>query len=76
MASKVKNSKVYIVLQGGNYGQPTTIGRYRVGAKNEREAEEILRNHLGKHIKARTYYEVKDAFMPHGMVIDDRKRLI
>ena len=74
MSSKPK-SKVYIVLQGGNFGQPRTIGRYRVGARNEREAEEILRDHLGKHIKARTYYEVKDAFMPHGMVIDDLNRL-
>lgn len=71
MASKVKNSKAFIVLHKGmthNRGC-TTLGRYCVGAKNEKEAEQFVRDEIGKYNKVRVYYEDKNRFMPHGMVI-------
>lgn len=72
MSSKPK-SKTYIVHHNGTYRQPTVIGRYRVGARNEDEAVKILRGSLGKHIKARVYYEEKNEakLVPHGTVIKE-----
>jgi hypothetical protein len=71
MASKPKNTKMYVVHQNGNFKQPTVIGRFRVGAKNEKEAEDILRKSIGKHTKVRTYYEEKKKLVPYGTVIKE-----
>lgn len=53
MASKPKNINEYIVLRRAKtkkYGC-TVIGRYRVCAKNEKEAIEIAGENIGKHCK-------------------------
>lgn len=51
----------------------TTMGRFRVGAKNEKEAEQLVRDKVGKHIKCNVYYEEKneEQFLPRGMVMND-----
>lgn len=69
MSSKPKNEKAYIVHHNGH---KRCIGRYCVGAKNEKEAEEFLRKEVGKHEKVKVYYEDKNRFMPYGMVIRER----
>jgi hypothetical protein len=70
MSSKPK-AKTYIVHRNGNLGQPTVIGRYRVGARSPEEACELLKKEVGKHIKTRVYYEEKEPskLLPHGVVI-------
>lgn len=70
MASKPK-SKTFIVHQNGNYKQPTVIGRYKVGARDKKEAESLLREVIGKHTKVRVYYEEKVKLVPHGTVIKE-----
>lgn len=70
MSNKLK-CKTFIVHQNGTYGQPTVIGRFRVGAKNEKDAERILRLKIGKHTKVRTYYEEKKDLLPYGVVIKE-----
>lgn len=73
MASKTKRSKTYIVHHRGHsqHGGYTTLGRYRVGAKNEKEAEMYLRNKIGKHHKVRVYYEEKEKLLSNGVVIKE-----
>ena len=71
MSSKVKNSKTYVVLEHGCFGQKTTIGRYLVGAKNPKEAEEILRANIGKHRSVRTYYEEKKKLLKYKEVVKE-----
>lgn len=68
MSSKVKDCKAYIVHHNS---YKRCIGRYCVGAKNEKEAEEFLRNEIGKHEKVKVYYEDKNRYMPYGMVIKE-----
>ncbi|PLS19430.1 hypothetical protein CVD28_03165 [Bacillus sp. M6-12] len=70
MASKPK-SRTFIVHHRGqaNHGGYTVLGRYKVGARNEKEAEELLRGEVGKHAKTKVYYEDEKSFMPHGVVI-------
>lgn len=46
-------------------------GRYLIGARNPQEAEQFLRDLLGKHVKVKTYYEDPNVSMPHGTVIRD-----
>jgi 2'-5' RNA ligase len=70
VASKPK-SKTFIMHHIGSFRQPTVRGRYKVGARNEKEAEELLRSVLGKHTSVRVYYEEKEALVPHGTVMDD-----
>lgn len=62
MASKVKKYNHYIVLHSGKTKAMgcTILGRYIVAAKNEKEAEGFVRNHIGKHVKVRTYYQIKE----------------
>lgn len=67
MVSKPK-SKTYIVHH--RVGS-LCKGRYRVGARNPKEAEDLLRKLLGKHMTTKMYYEVKDTFMPHGTIIEE-----
>lgn len=72
LASKPK-SKTYIVHHRGqaHHGGYTVLGRYKVGARNEKEAESLLRDHVGKHAKVQVYYEEKVKVVPHGTVIKD-----
>lgn len=69
MASKTKNSKTYVVHQNGNFRERTVIGRFLVGAKNPKQAEEFLRDTIGKHTKVRVYYEEKNKLVSYGEVI-------
>lgn len=73
MASKPK-SKTYIVLHNGlnERGIVTTFGRYRVGARNPKEAETLVREVVGKHAKVKVYYEDKSVKTSHGIVVRDR----
>lgn len=75
MASKPKQARSYVVHhRGRELGFPTVLGRYRVGAKNEKEAEQFLRDHIGKHAKVKVYFEMKKHLLPRGMVIEEWKR--
>lgn len=71
MASKPKRTKTFVVHHRGrsNSGGCLTFGRYLVGAKNEEEAEAILREKVGKHSKVRVYYEEKKKLLPYREVI-------
>lgn len=71
MSSKPKRTKTFIVHHRGqaSHGGYTVLGRYKVGAKSKEQAEELLRQEVGKHCKVKVYYEDKDGVMPHGVVI-------
>ena len=71
MASKPKQARSYVVHHRASN---RVVGRYRVGAKNEKEAEQFLRDHIGKHAKVTVYFEMKKNLLPHGMVIDEWKK--
>lgn len=70
MASKPK-TKTYIVHHRGqaSHGGYTVLGRYKIGARNEKEAENFLKEVVGKHAKVKVYYEDKQGILSHGMVI-------
>jgi hypothetical protein len=72
MASKPK-TKNYIVHHRGqaHHGGYTVLGRYKVGARNEKEAEDLLKEVVGKHAKVKVYYEVKNILLSHGVVIKE-----
>lgn len=72
MTSKPK-SKTYIVHHRGqtNHGGYTVLGRYKIGARNEKEAEDLLRKEVGKHSKVKVYYEEWKSAVPHGIVIKE-----
>lgn len=72
MASKPK-SKTYIVHHRGqaSHGGYTVLGRYKIGARNEKEAEEFLRKEVGKHAKVKVYYEEKKNLVSHGTIIKE-----
>lgn len=62
MASKVKKYNHYIVLRRGktkDYGC-TTMGRFIVAAKNEKEAEQFVKDEIGKHINVSVYYKIPE----------------
>jgi hypothetical protein len=74
VSSKPKEAKTFIVLhRNSSGGGPCNLplGRYRVGAKNAEEAEQFLRDEIGKHRKVKTYYEDKNRTTPYGMVIKE-----
>lgn len=61
MASKVKRYNHYIVLRRNRSQAGYMIsGRYIVAAKNEKEAEQLVRNQIGKHTDVKTYYQIKE----------------
>lgn len=72
MASKPK-AKTFIVHHRGQaqHGGFTILGRYQVGARNEKEAESLLREVVGKHAKVKVYYEDKTKRISHGIVIKE-----
>ena len=73
MASKQKGVKTYVVHHRGqaSHGAYTILGRNRIGAKNEKQGEEFLRKEVGKHVKAKTYYEEKEKLLPFGTIIKE-----
>jgi hypothetical protein len=75
VASKPK-SKTYIVHHNGqaHHGGYTTLARYKVGARNEDEAVQMVRGIVGKHVKVRVYYEEKENLVSHGTVILESKK--
>jgi 2'-5' RNA ligase len=75
MSSKPK-SKTFIMHEMGSFRQLTVKGRYKVGARNEKEAEELLRSVLGKPTSVRVYYEEKGALVPHGTVMNDVTKVV
>ncbi|WCK57389.1 hypothetical protein PP175_25315 (plasmid) [Aneurinibacillus sp. Ricciae_BoGa-3] len=70
MASKPK-SRTYIMHHRGRaqHGGFTVLGRYKVGARNEKEAETFLREVVGKHAKVSVYYEETIDLVHHRSVI-------
>lgn len=72
MASKPK-AKTYIVHHRGRgpLGTCMVHGRYKVGARNEKEAEDLLRQVVGKHAKVKVYYRDDKKYVPHGHVSKD-----
>ncbi|MEK3955647.1 MULTISPECIES: hypothetical protein [unclassified Psychrobacillus] len=70
MASKPKE-KAYILHHRGrtDSGGCMVLGRYKVGARNEKEAVALVKVVVGKHAKIRVYYEDKNSFMSHGIVV-------
>lgn len=66
-----KNGKTYIVHHRGraSHGGFTVLGRYRVGAKSEKNAEDLLRQEIGKHCNVKVYYEKKEDLLPIGRVV-------
>lgn len=72
MASKPKNVRVFIVHHNGRKnGGCVCLGRYKIGARNETEAETLLREVVGKHAKVKVYYEDLKSYMPYGNVIKE-----
>lgn len=74
MVSKPK-SRTFIVLHRGrsHHGGFTVLGRYQVGARNEQEAEALVRTVVGKHAKVKVYFEDKTKKVQHGVVIEERR---
>ncbi|PES54478.1 hypothetical protein [Bacillus thuringiensis] len=74
MASKPK-SKTFVVHRRGraNHGGCTILGSYRVGARNEKEAEDFVRSKIGKHAKVKTYSQLEENSVPYGDVVERYK---
>lgn len=70
MASKPK-TKDFIVHHRAKTKSKgcTVLGRYLIGAKNAKEAEDILKNHIGKHCNVTVYHECKESELKHGEVV-------
>ena len=67
MSSKPKN-KNFIVLEIAPYNKKrfgTISGRYRVGARNEKEVLEIIKKKFGKHKAFTVYYEDKKVIVEY-----------
>jgi hypothetical protein len=72
MGSKPK-TKTYIVHHRGRADNDrfTVLGRYKVGARNEKEAEDFLKEVVGKHAKVKVYYEEKKDLVTHKIVFKE-----
>ena len=73
MTSKTKN-KNFIIVEVAPYNKKrygTISGRYRVSARNEKEALEIIKKKLGKHRSFTIYYEDKKVIVKHGQAVKD-----
>lgn len=72
--SNKKPANTYIVQHRGKSAERgcTVFGRYKVGAKNEKEAEALLREVVGKHAKVKVYYQVKNGvIVSRGTVLKE-----
>jgi hypothetical protein len=70
MSSKPK-TKTFIVHHRGRTknGGCIILGGYLVSARNEKEAEKLLRESIGKHTKVITKYEAKENTLLYGIII-------
>ncbi|MGH0950769.1 hypothetical protein [Bacillus mycoides] len=70
MASKPK-SKTFVVHHRGraSHGGCTILGSYRVGARNEKEAEGFVKQVIGKHAKVKTFRKLEENSVPYGNVV-------
>lgn len=67
---KHTNSIVVLARKGTGGGSYIPAGRYRVGAKTMKEAEQILIEYLKPtHYKISAYYIEENKTLPYGMVI-------
>lgn len=67
---KYTNSIVVLARKGTGGGSYIPAGRYRVGAKTMKEAEQILIEYLKPtHYKISAYYIEENKTLPYGMVI-------
>lgn len=67
---KYTNSIVVLARKGTGGGSYIPAGRYRVGAKTMKEAEQILMEYLKPtHYKISAYYIEENKTLPYGMVI-------
>lgn len=72
MSKKKKDTNSIVVLarKGTGGGSYIPAGRYRVGAKTMKEAEQILIEYLKPtHYKISAYYIEENKTLPYGMVI-------
>lgn len=72
MSKKKKDASSIVVLarKGTGGGSYIPAGRYRVGAKTMKEAEQILIEYLKPtHYKISAYYIEENKTLPYGMVI-------
>ena len=72
MSKKKKDASSIVVLarKGTGGGSYIPVGRYRVGAKTMKEAEQILIEYLKPiHYKISAYYIEENKSLPYGMVI-------
>lgn len=69
----MKEIKTYIVLERKTTKgtMSTTIGRYKVGAKDEKEALKIIREKLGKLRKFNVYYQAEQNTMKYKEVVKE-----
>ena len=66
------NSIVVLARKGDRRGSYHCVGRYRVGAKNMKEAERILIEYLKPmHYKISSYYIESNKSLPYRMVIKE-----
>jgi hypothetical protein len=70
MSSKPK-TKIFIVHHRGRTknGGCIVLDRYLVGARNEKEAEELLRKSIGKYTKVSAYCQAKENTLSQGIII-------
>lgn len=67
---KYTNSIVVLARKGTGGGSYIPVGRYRVGAKTMKEAEQILIEYLKPtHYKISAYYIEENKTLPYSMVI-------
>lgn len=67
---KYTNSIVVLARKGTGGGSYIPAGRYRVGAKTMKEAEQILIEYLKPtHYKISAYYIEENKTLPYGVVI-------
>jgi hypothetical protein len=70
-------NKTYIVHHRGrtdndNYrALGKLLGRYKVGARNEKEAEDFVKEMFGKYAIAKVYYEEKIDLVTYQTVIKE-----
>lgn len=76
MTSKPKLARTFVVHHRGQmpHGGYTAVARYRVGARNEKDAIKFVKEVAGKHRKLVVSYEVKDRLLPQGMVLEEWRR--
>ena len=71
MASKVKKWHTYVVIHSRRVGTSCniTMGWYKVGARNEKEAEQLVRlePEVGKTAKLRVR-KTQSNLMPYGII--------